>query len=128
MISYRALGVLLLAGVTFAFPGVITYPSLQGQPYSVTYDNRSLYINGQRSLFFSFGLHYTRATEAQWDDLLTKAVNDGYTMIQTYVFWNAVQHKPDDWDFSGPIGNNYNLTSFLYAAKAHGLFVNLRFG
>ena len=39
-----------------------------------------------------------------------------------------MQHKPGDWDFAGPLGNNYNLTSFLVKARQHGLFVNLRFG
>lgn len=76
----------LLASVAAAAPGVISYPSLGGAPYAVTYDNRSLFINGQRSLFFSFGMHYTRATEAQWDDLLAKAVADGYTMGEKGCF------------------------------------------
>jgi hypothetical protein len=147
--------ILVFAGATslLAAPGVITYDSLQGAPYSVTYDNRSLFINGERTLFFSFGMHYTRATQAQWDDLLAKAVDDGYTMVQvrcfevwvlarkykrdertlpvamqTYVFWNAHQHKPGDWDFDGPLAGNYNLTAFIVAAAKHGLFVNLRIG
>jgi hypothetical protein len=111
-----------------AIPGIITYDSLGGAPYAVSYDNRSLFINEQRSLFFSFGMHYTRATQAQWDDILAKAANDGYTMVQTYVFWNAHQHKEGDWDFDGPIAGNYNLTLFLERAQAHGLFVNLRIG
>jgi beta-galactosidase GanA len=50
----------------------------------VTYDNRSLLLNGARSLFHSFGVHYTRATEQQWDDILGKAASDGYNMVQTY--------------------------------------------
>ena len=58
--------------------------SLAGSPYAVTYDNRSLFINGQRSIFHSFGVHYTRATAQQWDDILAKAANDGYNMVQTY--------------------------------------------
>jgi beta-galactosidase GanA len=154
----RLVALALAASAAAADPGVITYDSLGGLPYSVTYDNRSLFINGERSLFFSFGMHYTRATQAQWDDLLAKAASDGYTsacctailsgtlvpslwkvahgnyfaplyaVVQTYVFWNAHQHKPGDWDFEGPLGNNYNLTAFLERASAHGLFVNLRIG
>ena len=83
MYFLAAIGAGLIAGAVGASPGVITYPSLGGAPYAVTYDNRSLFINGERSLFFSFGMHYTRATEAQWDDLLAKAVADGYTMVRS---------------------------------------------
>lgn len=107
---------------------VITYDSLGGAPYQVTYDNRSLFINGSRTLFFSFGMHYPRTTAAMWYDLLAKAKADGYNMVQTYVFWNAHQHKPDDWDFDGGFGNWYNLTRFVQTAQDVGLFVNLRIG
>ena len=31
---------------------------------------------------------------------------------------HPLQHKPDQWDFTGPLGNNYNLTSFLVKAQA----------
>lgn len=74
-------------------PGYLTYDEIAGSPYAVTYDNRSLFINGQRTIFNSFGIHYTRATASQWDDILGKAATDGYNMVQTYVFWNAHAHK-----------------------------------
>lgn len=111
-----------------AFDGVITYDSLGGAPYTVTYDNRSLFVNGNRSLFHSFGLHLTRSLPGAWPDLFAKAKADGYNMIQTYVFWNQMVPKPGDaLNLVGFAGNG-NLTAFLQAAKDAGLFVNLRIG
>jgi hypothetical protein len=65
-------------------PGFITYDSLAGAPYSLTYDNRSFFINGQRTVFLSGVMHYPRSTPAMWDDLFTKARNDGLNMIRTF--------------------------------------------
>lgn len=116
------------AGELPPFDGVITYDSLAGEPYSITFDNRSLFVNGRRSLFHSFGLHLTRSLPGAWPDLFAKAKADGYNMIQTYVFWNQMVPKPgDELNLVGFAGNG-NLTAFLQAAKDAGLFVNLRIG
>ena len=115
-----------------ATPGVVTYESLGGAPYTVTADKRSFMVNGQRSFFFSAGIHYVRSTPMMWEDILGKIKADGHNMIQTYVFWNAHQHKQDALDFGGSantgVAGSANLTAFLQAAQAHGLFVNLRIG
>jgi len=127
-----ALACAALTAALPASPGYITYDSLGGAPYKVTSDKRSFLINGQRTLFLSAGLHYPRFTPAMWEDLLLKVKADGYNMIQTYVFWNAHQHKQDILDFNGGYGGgiagSYNLTGFLDVAKTHGLFVTLRIG
>ena len=71
-------------------PGFLYYSDFssmaQPKPYSVTYDNRSVIIEGQRTVFASAGIHYPRFTEGQWDDVLLKAKNNGYNQIQTYFF------------------------------------------
>jgi hypothetical protein len=115
------------AGAPASSPGFLTYDSLGSAPYAVSYDNRSFSINGQRTLFLSGVLHYPRSTPLMWDDLMTKARNNGLNMIQTYTFWNAHQHKPGEWDFAGPLGS-YNVTGFLDAAARAGLFVTFRVG
>jgi beta-galactosidase GanA len=52
--------------------------------------------------------------------------NTGHHLLslQTYVFWNQHQPKPNEWKFEG-VGN---LTLFLEKAKQYGFFVNLRVG
>jgi beta-galactosidase len=126
-----ALCTLLATGVGAASPrssapGYLRYPDYAGTPYNVSYDKRSLLINGERSYFASVGIHYPRFTPGQWDDVILKAKNDGYNMIQTYFFHNAHQPKLSQWPWNmeGPS----NLTLFLQKAADAGMFVDLRIG
>ncbi|KAK4405348.1 Beta-galactosidase 2 [Sesamum angolense] len=59
----------------------------------VTYDSRSLIINGSRELLFSGSIHYPRSTPDMWPDIIRKAKEGGLNIIQTYVFWNL--HEPN---------------------------------
>ena len=109
-----------------ARPGYLRYSDLTpGTPYTVHYDNRSLFVAGQRTLFASAGIHYPRFSPGQWDDVILKAQNDGYNIIQTYFFVNAHAPKGEwPWSFEG----SANLHLFLQKVAAAGLFVNLRIG
>src|SRR5689334_21147599 len=53
-------------------------------------------------------------------------------MIQTYMFWNAHEHKAGELNFGGSPGGgvagSFNVTAFILAAQSAGLFVNLRIG
>ena len=117
---------LLCAAALAERPGFLFFSDLPaGKPYTVTYDNRSVIVAGQRTLFASAGIHYPRFTPGQWDDVILKAKNDGYNMIQTYVFVNAHAPKGEwPWSFEGPA----NLHLFLQKVAAAGLFVNFRIG
>ncbi len=114
------------AGPRSSTDGFLRYADFAGQPYNVSYDKRSLLVNGERSYFASVGVHYPRFSEGQWDDIFLKAKNDGYNMVQTYFFHNAHQPKLSQWPWNmeGPA----NLTLFLEKAAGAGLFVDLRIG
>jgi beta-galactosidase len=116
----------LVATTAIRNAGFLFYSDVAGAPYSVTYDNRSLFIDGERTIFASAGIHYPRFTEGQWDDVILKAKNDGYNMIQTYFFVNAHAPKASvwPWQMTGPS----NLRLFLEKVAAAGLFVNFRIG
>ena len=107
----------------------IYYDSLGGQPYTSTYDSRSFFINGERTLLLGGSVHYPRFSPGQWDDILSKMRNDGLNHAEVYVFWNI--HEPT-YDFSGnhkySLEGRANLTGFLEIAAKNGLFVNLRIG
>ncbi|PON79887.1 Glycoside hydrolase [Trema orientale] len=60
---------------------------------NVTYDGRSLIIDGQRRLLFSGSIHYPRSTPEMWPSLIEKAKEGGLDVIQTYVFWNLHERK-----------------------------------
>ncbi|XP_028092044.1 beta-galactosidase 6 isoform X1 [Camellia sinensis] len=91
---------------------------------NVTYDGRSLIIDGQRKLLFSGSIHYPRSTPQMWPSLITKAKEGGLEVIQTYVFWNLHEPQPGQYDFSG----RYDLVKFIKEIQAQGLYACLRIG
>lgn len=105
--------------------GLMKYSDLDGEPYTISYDNRSFFINGKRTLFLSGAVHYPRSLPDAWPRVLEEMTNDGLNMLQTYVFWSL--HEPQrgqPYNFE----SNANLTHFIELAAASGLFVNLRIG
>ena len=96
--------------------------SVQGGP--VTYDGRSLIINGKRELLFSGAIHYTRSTPEMWPDLIKKAKHGGLNMIETYVFWNIHEPVQGQYNFEG----NYDLVRFIKLVQEHGMYATIRLG
>ncbi|KAJ1411692.1 Glycoside hydrolase, family 35 [Sesbania bispinosa] len=92
--------------------------------HNVTYDGRSLFVNGRRELLFSGSIHYTRSTPDMWPDILERARHGGLNVIQTYVFWNA--HEPERGQFNFE-GNN-DLVKFIRLVQEKGMYVTLRVG
>ncbi|KAJ7945129.1 Beta-galactosidase [Quillaja saponaria] len=90
----------------------------------VTYDGRSLIIDGQRKLLFSGSIHYPRSTPQMWPSLIAKAKEGGLDVVETYVFWNLHEPQPGQYDFSG----RYDLVRFIKEIQAQGLYVCLRIG
>ncbi|KAL5752456.1 hypothetical protein ACOSQ2_022963 [Xanthoceras sorbifolium] len=101
--------------------GVVHGENLQ---IGVTYDQRSLIINGRRELLFSGSIHYPRMPPEMWSDILKKAKTGGLNVIQTYVFWNVHEPVQGQFNFEG----NYNLTRFIRMIGDHGMFATLRVG
>ena len=108
----------------------VWYDSVRGRPYTVTYDDRSFIIDGQRTLLLGGEVHYPRFATYQWHDVLTKMKADGLNHIQMYVFWNLHEHDYNissgehTYDFTG----RADIAKFLTTAAEVGLFVNLRIG
>ncbi|XP_021829829.1 beta-galactosidase 6 [Prunus avium] len=90
----------------------------------VTYDGRSLIINGERRILFSGSIHYPRSTPEMWGSLIGKAKEGGVDVIQTYVFWNLHEPQPGQYNFSG----RYDLVKFIKEIQAQGLYACLRIG
>ncbi|XP_065867178.1 beta-galactosidase 13-like [Euphorbia lathyris] len=90
----------------------------------VTYDGRSLIINGKRELLFSGSVHYTRSTPRMWSDILSKARDGGLNVIQTYVFWNIHEPVKGKYNFEG----QYDVVKFIKLIDKHGMYATLRVG
>ncbi|KAG9446346.1 hypothetical protein H6P81_012474 [Aristolochia fimbriata] len=91
---------------------------------SITYDGRSLIINGRRELVFSGSIHYPRSTPQQWPQLIEKAKQGGLNAIETYVFWNAHEPVEGQLNFNG----NYDLVKFIKLVQDAGLWAIVRLG
>ncbi|KAG0488052.1 hypothetical protein HPP92_006601 [Vanilla planifolia] len=90
----------------------------------VSYDGRSLLIDGMRRMLFSGSIHYPRSTPDMWPDLIAKAKLGGLDVIQTYVFWNIHEPIQGQYNFEG----NYDLVRFIKEIRDQGLYVSLRIG
>ncbi|KAA3462829.1 beta-galactosidase 13-like [Gossypium australe] len=93
-------------------------------PKEVTYDSRSLLVNGKRMLFFSGSIHYPRSPPDAWPDLLRKAKMGGLNMVETYVFWNVHEPVQGKYNFEGA----YDLVKFIKLIQQHKMFAMLRVG
>lgn len=90
----------------------------------MTYDGRSLMIDGQRIWLTSGSVHYFRIPSPLWHDSLLKARRGGLNCISTYVPWALHEPVEGQWDFSG----DRDVVEFIRLANELGLYVILRPG
>ncbi|KAK9690765.1 hypothetical protein RND81_09G152800 [Saponaria officinalis] len=95
-----------------------------GESAGVTYDSRSLLINGKRELLFSGSVHYPRMPVSMWEDVLDKCKLGGLNVIQTYVFWNVHEPVKGQFNFTG----NNDLVKFVKLVADKGMWLTLRVG
>lgn len=87
----------------------------------VTYDGRSLMIDGQRVLVLSGAFHYTRADPSMYGAIMDAMKAGGLNAVETYVFWNQIEAQQGVFD-------TQLLRTFVKTAADHGLYVILRIG
>lgn len=108
-------------------PSIVrTFDELRNQPYTVTYDNRSLLLDDKRVLLLGGSFHYPRAPPEEWRSIMQAMKADGLNHLQMYTFWNVHEQQRSKYDFSD--ASRANLTRFLATAAEVGLFVNVRLG
>ena len=90
----------------------------------VTWDSKSLIIDGQRVCPVMGELHYSRIPAAEWADEIKKVKEGGVTMIATYVFWNHIEEEEGIFRWNG----QRSLHDFLEACKQEQMPVVLRIG
>ncbi|XP_039030398.1 beta-galactosidase 5-like [Hibiscus syriacus] len=91
---------------------------------TITYDKKSILINGKRRILISGSIHYPRSTPDMWESLIHKAKEGGLDVIDTYVFWNGHEPSPGNYNFEG----RYDLVRFIKTVQKMGLYANLRIG
>ncbi|KAH9618071.1 hypothetical protein KSS87_018105 [Heliosperma pusillum] len=103
---------------------VLLFLNVELMQCSVSYDRKSLLIDGQRRIIISGSIHYPRSTPQMWEDLIMKAKEGGLDAIDTYVFWNVHEPSPGNYNFEG----RYDLVRFLKIVHKAGLYAHLRLG
>ncbi|GMH13104.1 hypothetical protein Nepgr_014945 [Nepenthes gracilis] len=91
---------------------------------NVTYDRRSLIIDGQRKLLISASIHYPRSVPSMWPGLVQLAKEGGADVIESYVFWNGHELSPDNYYFE----ERYDLVKFVKIVQQAGMYMILRIG
>jgi beta-galactosidase len=95
---------------------------LQAQRFEIK--DGAFFYDGEPIRILSGEIHYPRIPSAYWRHRLKMVKAMGLNTIATYVFWNAHEPEPGQWDFTG----NNNLAEFIRMAGEEGLMVILRPG
>ena len=90
----------------------------------VSFDKRSLIVNGKRELILSGAVHYPRSTPSMWPRILRECKRAGLNTIETYVFWEGHEPQEGQYNFAG----RHDLRRFLELCQREGLYVILRIG
>ncbi len=81
-------------------------------------------FDGKPAVIISGSIHYPRVPRAYWRDRIRKAKAMGFNCIGTYIFWNAHEKKPGEFDFSG----NLDIAAFARVCQEEGMWLIIRPG
>lgn len=91
---------------------------------AVTFDGRSLLIDGRRVWIVGGSIHYTRVPRELWAHRIHAAKLAGLNTIETPVFWNRHEARPGHFDFTG----DNDLRHFIELIKEADMHCVLRPG
>ena len=93
-----------------------------GKP--VTWDAKSLIIDGHRVCPVMGEIHYSRVPADEWQREVRKMREGGVTIIATYIFWNHIEEQEGIFRWDG----QRNLRRFLEICQQEQMPVVLRLG
>jgi hypothetical protein len=112
-------------GKAFAALALLVLASgLAAQRRDFRLGEKDFLLDGRPFRIMAGEIHYQRIPREYWADRLMKVKAAGLNTVGTYVFWNALEPEPGQWDFSG--GND--LAAFIRTAQRMGLWVIVRPG
>lgn len=81
-------------------------------------------LNGKPFVVKAAELHYPRIPKPYWDQRIKLCKALGMNTVCLYVFWNAHEPRPGEFDFKG----QNDLAEFCRLCKENGMYVILRPG
>ncbi len=91
---------------------------------SFVVEGKEFKLNGEKFVIRSGELHYMRIPREYWKHRLQMVKAMGLNTVCAYVFWNAHEARPDEFDFTG----QRDVAEFCRMAQELGLYVLLRPG
>lgn len=91
---------------------------------SITYNAKSILIDGKPVQLVSGAIHYFRVPRQYWRDRLERARACGLNCIETYMCWNLHEPKEGIWDFNGDL----DIGHFLSLVRELGMYAIVRPG
>ncbi|TFG58652.1 MAG: beta-galactosidase [Candidatus Aminicenantes bacterium] len=99
-------------------------PGLSGQRRDFRLGEEDFLLNGKPYRIMAGEVHFQRIPREYWADRLLKIKAAGLNTVGTYIFWNALEPEPGQWDFTG----RNDLAAFIRTAERLGLWVIVRPG
>ena len=90
----------------------------------ITYDPKSILVDGHRWFPVMGEMHYSRVDKETWGDELRKMKAGGVDIISTYTIWIHHEEIQGEFDFTGV----RDLRAFVEEVKKAGIYLFLRFG
>lgn len=81
-------------------------------------------LNGKPFVVKAAELHYPRIPKPYWDQRIKLCKALGMNTVCLYVFWNAHEPSPGEFDFTG----QNDLAEFCRLCQQNGMYVILRPG
>lgn len=122
---------IFLFGTAFAFGNVEAIKNLQspcaGKPAAFTFGgelNREFMLDGKPFQIRSGEMHPQRIPRSYWRQRIRAAKALGLNTIAFYTYWNTLEGKNGEWDFSG----NKDIAAFIDLCAEEGMWVLFRPG
>lgn len=104
--------------------GMTTLHADEVNPMQFEVGKNTFLLNGQPFVVKAAELHYPRIPKPYWEHRIQMCKALGMNTICLYVFWNAHEPQPGQFDFSG----QNDLAAFCRLCQEHGMYVILRPG
>lgn len=91
---------------------------------SISFDSRTLTIDGKRVWLVSGSIHFQRIARSEWAGRIRAAKQAGLNCIETPIFWSQIEARPGSYDFK----DNNDIRHFVELIAQAGLYCILRVG
>lgn len=91
---------------------------------SVSFDSRTLSIDGKRIWVVSGSIHFQRTPRAEWASRIHAAKHAGLNTIETPIFWSLIETRPGSYNFK----ENNDIREFVKLVGEAGMHCILRVG